>query len=101
MDDRIDNPQPKKRRRRGGSLIERAGSVYDFEAVLRARVVMPDQGPAPGQVIDIPLTPVVNPAAPEPLPYESSFAAAGVTTISAPTPEPVPVPAPPRLRRRR
>ena len=48
-------PPPKKRRRRG-SLIERAGSFYDFEAVLRARVVMPDGNAAPSQVIDINLS---------------------------------------------
>lgn len=35
------------KRKRRGSLIERAGSVYDFEAVLRARVIMPgESGPA-------------------------------------------------------
>jgi protein-tyrosine kinase len=95
MNDPADSPQtPKKRRRRGGSLIERAGSVYDFEAVLRARVVMPEQGAATGQVIDVPLTPAPTPADPEPLPYGSSFAAADVTTISSPVPAPVPVPPP-------
>jgi len=42
MAEEIDiNPQKKRKGR--GSLIERAGSVYDFEAVLRARVLMPDQ----------------------------------------------------------
>ena len=85
MDERDDTTkQPRKRRRKGGSLIERAGSVYDFEAVLRARVVMPDQGPMPGHVIDIPLTPV----APGGLPYDTAFSA-GVTTITA---EPAPIP---------
>ena len=94
MNDRTDSEQPKKRRRRGASLIERAGSVYDFEAVLRARVVMPDQGPPLGQVIDIPLTPVAAPAPPpapappQTLPYESAFSA-GVTTIATPVPPPV------------
>lgn len=93
MDDRDETGKtPPKKRRRRGSLIERAGSVYDFEAVLRARVVMPDQGPAPGQTIDVPLTPVTpqptlapQPAfVPEPAALESGYQAAGVTTISAP-----------------
>ena len=52
MNDGTDSEQPRKRRRRGASLIERAGSVYDFEAVLRARVVMPDQAAPQSQVID-------------------------------------------------
>jgi exopolysaccharide/PEP-CTERM locus tyrosine autokinase len=55
-----------KRGRRRGSLIERAGSVYDFEAVLRARVVMPGDGGAPSSpIIDMP-PPPFNP---EPAPY--------------------------------
>lgn len=109
MDDQTDSQQPRKRRRRGASLIERAGSVYDFEAVLRARVVMPDQGPAQGHVIDIPLmpmpaqAPVPAPQVPDPLPIETVISAS-VTTIAPPetaTPEAVetsvsnPVPATP------
>ncbi|KKC26937.1 AAA family ATPase [Sphingomonas sp. SRS2] len=94
MDDRDDTDKtPPKKRRRRGSLIERAGSVYDFEAVLRARVVMPDQGPAPGQTIDVPLSPVMPQTTltpqptltPEPIaPELPTYQAAGVTTISAP-----------------
>lgn len=81
-------PPPKKRRRRG-SLIERAGSVYDFEAVLRARVVMPDGNGGQGQVIDVPLTAVDQPVlTPQPtlsppLPFHSIDTAMGVTTIEA------------------
>ena len=61
VDDDSPKPPAKKRRRRG-SLIERAGSVYDFEAVLRARVVMPDPGTI-GQspVLDVPLSPTLSP----------------------------------------
>lgn len=80
MDDRDDTEKPRRRRKPKASLIERAGSVYDFEAVLRARVIMPDSGPAQGQLIDAPLIP----AAPEPLPYEAAFSAGDVTTIAAP-----------------
>jgi exopolysaccharide/PEP-CTERM locus tyrosine autokinase len=80
--------QPPKKRRRRGSLIERAGSVYDFEAVLRARVVMPDGNGAPGQVIDVPLTQVEQlTAKPQPtlspLPFESIDTAMGITTLEA------------------
>lgn len=94
MNDGTDSEQPRKRRRRGASLIERAGSVYDFEAVLRARVVMPDQAVPQSQVIDIPLTPVpapvpaTAPTPPQSLPYEEAFSAGG--TVVA-TPEPAPV----------
>lgn len=84
MDERADIEKPRKRRKRG-SLIERAGSVYDFEAVLRARVVMPDSGPPQGRVIDVPLAP----AAPDPLPFEAALSA-GVTTIDSPPPTPEP-----------
>ncbi|MCZ4340457.1 AAA family ATPase [Sphingomonadaceae bacterium G21617-S1] len=86
-------PPPRKRKRRG-SLIERAGSVYDFEAVLRARVVMPDGG-GQGQVVDVPLSPVGQPTleprpslSPDPLPFQSIETGMGVTTIEAPTPAP-------------
>ena len=73
MDDHDDsNKTPAKKRRGRGSLIERAGSVYDFEAVLRARVVMPDQGPAPGQVIDVPLAPLTPQPTLTPQPMPSS-----------------------------
>ncbi len=93
MDDSDDIEKPRKRRK-GGSLIERAGSVYDFEAVLRARVIMPDSAP-PEQVIDAP----VLPAVPAPDPFAPSAfvpnavvqgGGGGVTTIAAPVPEPVP-----------
>lgn len=90
-------PPPKKRRRRG-SLIERAGSVYDFEAVLRARVVMPEGGSGGSPTIDIPMTQV--PAQPAPLPFESIDTGFGVTTVtSAPSASPVPqnAPEPPAL----
>ena len=63
--DQSGKPPPKKRRGRG-SLIERAGSVYDFEAVLRARVVMPEQGGAPTQTIDVPVTPTLSPQSASP-----------------------------------
>jgi exopolysaccharide/PEP-CTERM locus tyrosine autokinase len=46
----------KKKGRRRGSLIERAGSIYDFEAVLRARVVMPPEMTSP--IIEMPVTPI-------------------------------------------
>ena len=86
MDDRHDTEKPRKRRKGRGSLIERAGSVYDFEAVLRARVVMPESGPAQGPVIDVPL----NRAKPDALPYDAAFSAGGVTAIAAPPPQPEP-----------
>lgn len=96
MDEQDDTGKaPPKKRRRRGSLIERAGSVYDFEAVLRARVVMPDgNGPA-GQVIDVPLTqidqptltpqpaPSPQPTLSPPLPFKSIDTAMGVTTVEA------------------
>jgi exopolysaccharide/PEP-CTERM locus tyrosine autokinase len=97
MNNGTDSEQPRKRRRRGASLIERAGSVYDFEAVLRARVVMPDQAAPQSQVIDIPLTPVPAPAPataptpPQSLPYEEAFSAGGAAVA---TPEPAPVVSP-------
>jgi len=79
MDGRDDTgKQPPKKRRGRGSLIERAGSVYDFEAVLRARVVMPD-GIAAGTVVDVPLNP---PVAPTPMP--AALPEADVATIAAP-----------------
>lgn len=90
MDDRDDTEKPRKRRKGRGSLIERAGSVYDFEAVLRARVVMPESGPAQGHVIDVPLSRAKS----DPLPYDAAFSA-GVTTIAAPPREPEPQPAQP------
>jgi exopolysaccharide/PEP-CTERM locus tyrosine autokinase len=46
----------KKKGRRRGSLIERAGSIYDFEAVLRARVVMPSDMAPP--IMEMPATPI-------------------------------------------
>ena len=53
MGDRDNNEKkaPGEPRRRG-SLIERAGSVYDFEAVLRSRVALPGGDPTPGDAID-------------------------------------------------
>lgn len=81
MDGRDDSgKQPPKKRRGRGSLIERAGSVYDFEAVLRARVVMPDSIAA-GRLVDVPLNP---PMAPTPMP--SALPEADVATIAAPSP---------------
>ncbi|MES2497179.1 MAG: AAA family ATPase [Pseudomonadota bacterium] len=69
--------RPPKKRRGRGSLIERAGSVYDFEAVLRARVILPD-GAGQSPIIDMPLNvpqPTLQPAppispAPQSLPYD-------------------------------
>jgi len=60
----MDEPDKKKGRRRG-SLIERAGSIYDFEAVLRARVVMPPEmsppiADMPPHPIDLDLTPAIE-----------------------------------------
>ncbi|WP_282097781.1 AAA family ATPase [Rhizorhabdus phycosphaerae] len=82
MDDDSPKPPARKRRRRG-SLIERAGSVYDFEAVLRARVVMPDAGTMPySPVLDVPLSPQPGPAS------------LGAGTMQAPTLEAVPPVAP-------
>lgn len=82
MDDDSPKPPARKRRRRG-SLIERAGSVYDFEAVLRARVVMPDAGTMPySPVLDMPLSPQPGPAS------------LGAGTMQAPTLEAVPPVAP-------
>lgn len=78
MDDDSPKPPARKRRRRG-SLIERAGSVYDFEAVLRARVVMPDPGTVPySPVLDVPLSPQPGPVG------------LGAGTMQAPTLEAVP-----------
>lgn len=87
MDDRDDSGKtPPKKRRRRGSLIERAGSVYDFEAVLRARVIMPDQGSAPGHTIDVPLTPVMPQPTltPDPIALEADTRAVDIATVSAP-----------------
>jgi exopolysaccharide/PEP-CTERM locus tyrosine autokinase len=98
MDGQDDSGKPPPRKRkRGGSLIERAGSVYDFEAVLRARVVMPDGGgerpvidlpPIPPQP-SVPLEPL--PPAAQPLPYQgldagTEVAAADPTLPLAPPP---------------
>ncbi|WP_340316787.1 AAA family ATPase [Rhizorhabdus argentea] len=81
MDGRDDSgKQPPKKRRGRGSLIERAGSVYDFEAVLRARVVMPDSI-AEGTVVDVPLNPPMPPT-----PMTSALPEADVATITAPPP---------------
>ncbi len=81
-------PPPRKRKRRG-SLIERAGSVYDFEAVLRARVVMPDGGGQP-PVIDMPASPqqpqpqpLHQPVMP-PLPYQGLDAGSDVAAVETP-----------------
>jgi protein-tyrosine kinase len=59
----------KKKGRRRGSLIERAGSIYDFDAVLRARVVMPLELTAPitempRDSIDIDFSPAIESVAP-------------------------------------
>lgn len=63
--DEKDGKNGRKGRRRG-SLIERAGSVYDFEAVLRARVVMPPDGErSSSPIIDMPAAP----RDPDPAPY--------------------------------
>ena len=56
MDDK-DQPEAGKKRRRRGSLIERAGSMYDFEAVLRSRVQLPDDNPPLGPMLDVPPAP--------------------------------------------
>jgi exopolysaccharide/PEP-CTERM locus tyrosine autokinase len=67
MDEKDKNEKKKGRRR--GSLIERAGSIYDFEAVLRARVVMPPDMPPP--IIEMPSGPFdmdFTPAAETPQP---------------------------------
>ncbi|MBW8910547.1 MAG: AAA family ATPase [Sphingomonas sp.] len=62
MDD--DSGKNGRKGRRRGSLIERAGSVYDFEAVLRARVVMPpDSDFETPPIIDMPSVD------PDPAPY--------------------------------
>lgn len=54
--------QPEKKRRRRGSLIERAGSMYDFEAVLRSRVQLPDAtNPPMGPMLDTPPAPGYEP----------------------------------------
>lgn len=85
MDEQDDSakPPPKKRRRRA-SLIERAGSVYDFEAVLRARVIMPD-GVGQPPIIDVPLGPTLDPNPIELQPVEAAPAARSI-----PAPEPTP-----------
>ncbi|KQX22724.1 MULTISPECIES: AAA family ATPase [unclassified Sphingomonas] len=88
-------PPPRKRKRRG-SLIERAGSVYDFEAVLRARVVMPDGGGGGAPIIDVPLSPSQaplqpaqsQPQAPEPLPYAALDTGRSIAGTGAPPPPP-------------
>lgn len=54
MSDPKDSQPPKGRRSGGASLIERAGSLYDFDAVLRARVGSPDgEAPLPTQPGDM------------------------------------------------
>ncbi len=50
--DAKDNSEGGKKRRRRGSLIERAGSMYDFEAVLRSRVRLPNE-PVAGPMLDV------------------------------------------------
>jgi protein-tyrosine kinase len=52
----MDEKDGKKGRRRG-SLIERAGSVYDFEAILRARVMVPGTDSGDGPVVDASVMP--------------------------------------------
>ncbi|MGC6331216.1 AAA family ATPase [Rhizorhabdus sp. FW153] len=89
VDDDSSKPPARKRRRRG-SLIERAGSVYDFEAVLRARVVMPDPGSmGHPPVLDVPLSPSLSP---EPISLGAGAAQAPVLeappSVSLPAPEP-------------
>jgi protein-tyrosine kinase len=92
MDGQDDKTPPTKKRRGRGSLIERAGSVYDFEAVLRARVVMPESG-APAPVVDVPVTTVeAIPSPPEPLPFEPLDKGIGVTTVEALPPTTAPSP---------
>lgn len=75
---------PARKRKRRGSLIERAGSVYDFEAVLRARVVMPDGNANQPPIIDVPVTPPAG----TPFPFETPDPTIGVTTVSPPEPQP-------------
>jgi protein-tyrosine kinase len=63
----------KKKGRRRGSLIERAGSIYDFEAVLRARVVMPPEmtpplAEKPRAPLDIDFSPAIETMTPIPAP---------------------------------
>lgn len=84
-----DNPKPPaKKRRRRGSLIERAGSVYDFEAVLRARVVMPDTGVMPTPpVVDLPLSPTLSPE-----PISLGAGAGQAPVLDAPPPVSMPAP---------
>lgn len=87
VDDDSPKPPAKKRRRRG-SLIERAGSVYDFEAVLRARVVMPDAGVMPTPpVIDLPLSPTLSPE-----PISLGAGAGQAPVLDAPPPVSMPAP---------
>ena len=66
MDDKDSKAGDSKKGRRRGSLIERAGSVYDFEAVLRARVVMPSpEDQHRGPIIDMSEMPAyLDPVAP-------------------------------------
>jgi len=57
VSDPKDSQPPKGRRSGGGSLIERAGSLYDFDAVLRARVGSSDgEVPSSSQPGDMPLS---------------------------------------------
>nr|WP_047166585.1 AAA family ATPase [Sphingomonas sp. Y57] len=85
-------PPPRKRKRRG-SLIERAGSVYDFEAVLRARVVMPEGG-GEQPVVDVPVNtpqPQPQPQPPQqpsmpPLPYQGLDGGAALAAADMPLP---------------
>src|SRR4051812_22325692 len=81
MDDSDDIEKPRKRRQGRGSLIERAGSVYDFEAVLRARVMMPDSGATPDEIIDAPRTSAVS----DPFEHGAEATTSGVTAIAAPS----------------
>jgi protein-tyrosine kinase len=107
----MDEKDGKKGRRRG-SLIERAGSVYDFEAILRARVMVPGTDSGDGPVIDgsvmpsFSVEPIIEnmappldlaPAAPEPPAVLTGGAGKPpVVTHAAPTPpqEPAALPSP-------
>jgi exopolysaccharide/PEP-CTERM locus tyrosine autokinase len=85
----MDDDKREKGRKRGkrGSLIERAGAVYDFEGILRARIVVPPDG-SPGEIIDV--TP--QPAPPQPAAPPKPELTRPVTEPQLPPLQPQPIP---------
>jgi len=93
-----DLPETGKRRRRRGSLIERAGSMYDFEAVLRSRVQLPADNPPSGPMLDVPPAPgyadeqAAAPATPAVSTAAATFDMVQATPVAAADPAALPSP---------